>query len=220
MNGVRPQSGTTVWENCSCSKCGKDFLAGRKMERRSHVPGRRLGEALRQMRQPETRLPSRGQSRITSRPPGADARREPRKKARLFVRAKVMQEIEKDDVASLRNRIADILFDEIEIVINAPLHRVGALDFAAVTVEAADRREKVPLAQIESQQADPAADIEQRLARFSKQLKSRRKNRIAAQFSPGIHAQPAFTETRRHPRAGILVRARRPVHFSLRGFVH
>jgi hypothetical protein len=65
---------------------------------------------------------------------GCDARREPRKKARLFVRAKVMQEIEKHDVASLCNRIADILFDEIEIVINAPLHRVGPLDFPAVTV--------------------------------------------------------------------------------------
>ena len=79
-----------------------------------------------------------------------------------------MQEIEKHDVASLCNRIADILFDEIEIVINAPLHRVGALDFAAVTVKAADRREKVSLAQIESEQANPAAGIEERLARFSK----------------------------------------------------
>jgi hypothetical protein len=79
-----------------------------------------------------------------------------------------MQKIEKHDVASLCNRIADILFDEIEIIINAPLRRVGALDFAAVTVKAADWRDKVPLAQIESQQANPAAGIEERLGRFSK----------------------------------------------------
>jgi hypothetical protein len=114
-----------------------------------------------------------------------------------------MQKIEKHDVASLCNRIADVLFDEIEIIINAPLYRVGALDFAAVTVKAANRREKVPLAQIESQQANPTADVEERLARFSKQLESRRKNWVAAQFSPGIHAQPAFTKTRRHPRADV-----------------
>ena len=131
-----------------------------------------------------------------------------------------MQEIEKDDVAGLCNRIADILFDEIEIVINAPLHRVGALDFTAVTVEAANRREKVSLAQIESQQANPATGVEERLARFSKQLEGRRKNWIAAQFSPGIHAQPAFTKTRRHPRAGFFVRARSRPIFLCVALVH
>ena len=220
MNGVRPQSGRDGAGEPFRIESSRDFLAGRKMERRSHVPGRRLGEAFRQMRQPETSVAVARTVANDEQAAGSDARREPRKKARLLVRAKVMQKIEKHDVASLCNRIADILFDEIEIIINALLHRVGALDFAAVTVKAADRREKVSLAQIESQQANPAADIEERLARFSKQLESRRKNWIAAQFSPGIHAQPAFTKTRRHPRAGIFVRARSRSIFLCVALVH
>ena len=190
------------------------------MERYSYVPGRRLGEAFRQMRQPEARAALARTVANDEQAAGSDTRREPRKKARLFVRAKVMQKIEKHDVASLCNRIADILFDEIEIMINAALHRVGAFDFAAVAVEAADRWEKVALPQIESQQANPAAGIEERRARFSKQLESRKKNWIAAQFSPGIHAQPAFTKTRRHPRAGIFVRARSRSIFLCVALVH
>jgi hypothetical protein len=190
------------------------------MERRSYVPGRRLGEAFRQMRQPKTRAAIARTVADDEQAAGSDARREPRKKAGLFVRAKVMQKIEKHDVASLCNRIADILFAEIEIIINAPLRRVGALDFAAVTVKAADWRDKVPLAQIESQQANPAAGIEEWLARFSKQLEGRRENWIAAQFSPGIDAQPAFTKTRRDPRAGIFVRARSRSIFLCVALVH
>ncbi len=137
------------------------------MERPPHIPGRRLGKAFREMRQPETGVVVAWTVANDQQSAGRDPRREPRKKARLVVRAKVMQEIEKHDIARLRNWVADILFDEIEIAINAPRYRVGALDFAAVTVEAADRREKIPLAQIESEQANAAADIEERLARFS-----------------------------------------------------
>ena len=217
--GASPERGDGVCEPLLL-ECGKDFLPCWKMERRSHVPGRYLGEAFRQMGQPETSVAVARTVANDEEAAGNDASREPRKKARLFVRAKVMQKIEKHDVARLRNRIADILFDEIEIIINAPLYRVSALDFAAVTVKPANRREKVPLAQIESQQANPAAGIEERLARFSKQLEGRRKNWVAAQFLPGIYAQPAFTKTRRHPRAGIFVRARGGPIFLCVALVH
>ena len=190
------------------------------MERRSQVPGRRLGEAFRQMRQPETGVAVARTVTNDEQAAGSDARRELIKKAHLVVRAKIMQEIEKHDVASLRNRIADILFEESKIVINALHYRVGTLDFAPVTIEADDRREKIPLAQIESEQTNPAAEIEERFVRFSKQLEGGRKNWIAPQFLPGIDAQPAFPKTCRRPCAGLFVRDRRRSIFRCVALLH
>ena len=116
-----------------------------------------------------------------------------------------------------RDRFAHIPLDEVEVAINAARHRPGPLDFAPVAVEPADRREKISLAQIKGEQPDAAADIEQRLVRVAKQLVGSGKDRVAAQFPAGINAQPAFPETGRDPGAGIFVRGRRTIHFSLRG---
>ena len=45
------------------------------------------------------------------------------------------------------------------------------------TIDPADRRLKIALAQIKSKQSDTAADINERLRRIPEQLESRRKNR-------------------------------------------
>ena len=71
--------------------------------------------------------------------------------ARLFVRAKIMQEIEEDDVAGLYDRIADIMLDELKVLISSLRHRVGPLDLSAIGIESANRRQKIALAQIEGQ---------------------------------------------------------------------
>ena len=104
MKGVRPQSGLTVRENFR-GEGGEDFLAGREMEDRFHVPGRALGETLGQIRQPKARVPVARAIANDQSPAGRDPFREPGEEARLFVRRKIMQEIEEDDVAALARSV-------------------------------------------------------------------------------------------------------------------
>ena len=128
-----------------------------------------------------------------------------------------MQQIEENDVAGSSDRLADIALQKFNVSISPPRHVSGALDLASVAVEAADLGKKVSLAQIEREQPDAAAEIDQRLVRIPKQRKGRGKNRIAPQFAARVNAQPSLGKPGRHPCAGRLWAAA-PRHFPLRGF--
>ncbi|HXA09902.1 MAG TPA: hypothetical protein VNW28_07955, partial [Chthoniobacterales bacterium] len=77
---------------------GQDFLAGRKMERHLDVPGRHLGETFGQMSEPVTRVAVARTIADDEQAARRDARREPGEEPRLFVRRKIMQDVEEDDV--------------------------------------------------------------------------------------------------------------------------
>ena len=79
------------------------------------------------------------------------ARREPLKETRLFVRREIMQDVKQCDVSRLRDRLAEILFDEFHVLANTMSHCVGPLNLAAIAVETADRREEISLPQVEGE---------------------------------------------------------------------
>src|SRR6476659_1983758 len=95
----------------------EDRFAGREMERRFHVPGDGLSEALREMGQPEAGIAvPRGianHQHATRRDPGGETLEQ----THLIVRREVMEEVKEDNVAARDKRFTGVLFDEIEIVI-------------------------------------------------------------------------------------------------------
>lgn len=130
---------------------GEDLLAGREMEGSFHIPGRDLGETLRQMSKPETRIARAWTIADDENPAGCDPARQAIEEAGLIVRRKIMQEIDEDDVTAWRDRVGDVLFDKIEVAISAGGDGVGPFDFAPVAIQPPDRRQEISLAQIERQ---------------------------------------------------------------------
>jgi hypothetical protein len=175
------------------------------MERRIHIPGRELGKAFAEMGQPKTDI---GIARAVANDE-YPARRDPRGKALeeagLFVRPKIMEQIEENNVAALLDRFANVLLDKFQVAITSSADRFGASYFAPVPIEANDRRLKISLAQIEGEQSDATTDIDERTVRFSHQVKRRPKDRIEPKLAPRIDAQPPFIEAPRHPSAGPFV---------------
>ena len=103
---------------------------------------------------------------------------------------------------------AGILFDEIELRITS-CGRPRAGNLSSVAIDPDNRRPEIPLSQIETQQADSAADIDHFVSGMLQKFKSRRKNRIAPQFPPRIGPEPKLAEPRRDSGAGALVIAPR-----------
>ena len=143
-------------------KGGADLIAGRVMERHVDIPGGRLGESLRQMREPEAGVLVARTITNHENAVRCDACPEPFEQAALVVREEIMQEIEKNDVTRLRHWFGDVLFLEIELAINVPSGRAGARDLATIAIDPADRAAEISLAQIKAEQPDTATEIEQR----------------------------------------------------------
>ncbi len=179
-----------------------------------------MREALGQMGEPETRVPVARTIADHEQAAGRNPVGKAVEEDSLFVRPKIMQEIEEDDVAGLRDRLGHVLLEKLKVMVDALRDRVGPLDLAAVAVESADRCGKIPLAQIKGEQPDPAAEIDERLGRVAEELESGGKNWIAPQFAAGINAQPALAETGRDPGAGILMCTARRSIFRCVALLH
>jgi len=175
------------------------------MERRVHVPSRNLRKTFAQMGEPKPEVAIARAIANNEQPARRDPLGEPFEKARLFVRAKIMKQVEKHNVAVLPDRIANVLLDKVQVGITTSADRFGTPDLAPVPIDANDRRLKISLPQIEGEQSDAATDIEERIVRSLQQVKRRPKDRIEPKLAPGIDAQPPFIEVRRHPGAGAFV---------------
>ena len=141
----------------------ENLFPRRKVKGHHHVPSRRLSKTLCQVSAPKTSVAVAWTIANHQHSTRRNAGYKPVQQARLFVRPKIMQKVEEHDIASVRNRLANILFDELKVAVGSFRNRLRALDFAAITIETSDRRDETSLPQIEGQQANSASDIDERL---------------------------------------------------------
>ncbi len=175
------------------------------MKRRADVPGNELGKTLGQMRQPKAEIPVARTIPNDEHPAGRDPRKKPFEETRLFVRPKVVEEIEEGEIATLLERIAGILLQKLKLAVAGAGDRLRAGDLPFVAIEPNYARLEVSFAKIKPEQSDTAADIDHCFVRILQQSESRRKNGIAPQFPSHIETQPKLAETRRHPGTGALM---------------
>ena len=104
-----------------------------------------------------------------------------------------MKHIEESDVAGENwNRSLDILMAKIDVPIAIRRDATSLSDFARVDIESEDRLRATAFTQIKREQTNPAADVQDRLVRATKQFVSRGINGIAPQFAPHIPTEPAL----------------------------
>jgi hypothetical protein len=103
-----------------------------------------------------------------------------------------MKHIEQSNVAGESwNRSLDILTAKIDV----PVARRDATSlscFPRIDVESEDRLPATAFTQVKREQTKPAADIQDRLVRATKQFASDGINGITAQFAPHITTEPAL----------------------------
>lgn len=76
---------------------------------------------------------------------GCEMRGETIEQPHLVVRPEIMKQVEEDQVAARAERLAGILFDEIEILIVTIRRTTGPCDLALVAVERGDRSREISL---------------------------------------------------------------------------
>ena len=217
VEGLLPQSGRIVRENCSSSKAaqirsrgsesGVALLYSKWWSVRSAPP--RMG-------QPKRVFPSRGQSRMTTSSSGA--RRAANRSSRLATvrQAGDSAGVKECDVARLPDRLETScsmnssrgkrLRHGVARSILRPSRskpQIGARKFRSRNRRRVIRRRS---------RGRPAAGRSSR-----NNSNAARKIGSAAQFPVHVDAQPALLEARRDPRAGLFMRASLKFHFSLRG---
>ena len=122
-----------------------DLFAGRKMKRSFHIPSDAVCEAFRQMGEPVARIALARTIANNQNAAGCEARRQLFEEPSLIVRAEIMEQVEEDAVAGLRNRFADVVLEKFQIGVSAARDCPGAGDLPSISVEPADWREKIAL---------------------------------------------------------------------------
>ena len=103
-----------------------------------------------------------------------------------------MKHVEQGNVAGeSRHRSLDILRTEIDVVV-VRRDAKSPPDLSPIEIESEDRLPATPFAQVIREQANSAADIQDRLVRAAKQLVGGGINGIAAQLARDITTEPAL----------------------------
>ncbi len=104
-----------------------------------------------------------------------------------------MKHIEQSNIAGENgNRSLDILMVKVDVAIASRRDATSLSDFARIDIKSQDRLPATAFTQIKREQTHPAADVQDRLVRVTKQFVSRGINGIAPQFAPHITTEPAL----------------------------
>src|ERR1043166_5501864 len=87
---------------------------------------------------------------------------------------------------------------EIDVPVTGTRHAAASSDFSGIEIEAEDRLTAPAFTKVKSEQAQPAAPVQDWLARTPKKIVWGGKNRVAAEFAHYVTAEPELLELGGH----------------------